>query len=391
MLALGRLYIVIAASFMLTATLSSANAALTNKDVVSLSELGIGDTAVIAKIRQSPAVAFRLDVADIAALKKAGVSGPVIAAMLDRAATEAGGPASGDTPSPGKEPDYIGNFCWRNPTTGDLTPLERQTGTTAVTVRAMGFGGGESFVRVSGDRSPVRFKEGELTEFVVLVSSQNSDPQQAAQLFALDVLDGERRLPIARAASMGFGGRSVTTENQMAISAVRYGKSSFLLRPTEPLGPGEYSFAGPITGVGFFFGVDANPGSGASRFERVVPFRQREVIALGISDRGMAVDSVEVIRWPKDEAIQQAENKPDAKGEVVVLFTQSNRAGRDYKCAYDVFLLDENGNEIGTGKRTVGIEDGEVDDGARVGISIRMADMKKAAKLRIRAVPAPDI
>lgn len=386
-----RLYIVIAASLLLTIPLFSDGTSLTNKDVVSLSQLGIGDAAVMAKIRQSPAVAFRLDVDDIAALKKAGVSGAVIAAMLDRAATDANAPASGATSSPGKEPDYIGNFCSRNPTTGDLTPLERQTGATALTVRAMGFGGGESYVRVSGDRSPVRFKEGDHLEFVVLVDSQSSDPQQVAQLFALDVIDGERRLSLARAASMGLAGRSVATENQIAIRAARYGKSSFLLTPTEPLGPGEYSFAGPITGVGFCFGIDANPGSGVSRFERVVPFRQREVIPLGISDRGMVVDSVEVIRWPKEDAIRKAESNPDAKGEVVVVFSQSNRAGRDYKCAYDVFLLDESGNEIGTGKRTVGIEDGEVDDGARVGISIRIADVKNAVKLRIRAVPAPDL
>lgn len=80
-----------------------------------------------------------------------------------------------------------------------------------------------------------------------------------------------------------------------------------------------------------------------------------------------------------------------AKGEIVIVFNQTNRAGRDYKCTYDVVLLDASDNEIGVGKRTVGIEDGEVDDTARVGISLRIADVGKAAKLRIRAVPQPDL
>jgi hypothetical protein len=189
---------------------------------------------------------------------------------------------------------------------------------------------------------------------------------------------------------MGISGRSVATESQIELRAVRYGKSSFLVTPAELLGPGEYAFTGPIAGVGFCFGVDADPGSGRSRFERVIPFRLHEVMPIGISERGMTVHSVEVIRWPKETALAQTTGKSDAKGEIVVRFTQTNRAGKDYKCSYEVILLDESGAEIGIGKRTVGIEDGEVNDTARVGISLRLADFNRAAKLRVRAVPEPD-
>jgi hypothetical protein len=384
-----RLLVIVTISSLLGATLISAEAPLTNHDVVSLSNLGVGDPAVIAKVRQAPAVDFRLDVDGLAALKKAGVSGSVITAMLDRSAAAAS-PTSQASASSLKEPDYIGNFSWRNPTSGDLMPLERQTGSSAIDVKAMGFGGAESYIRVSGDRSPVRFKEGDTTDFVVLAASQSADPQALAQLFVLDAIEGDRRLPVARAASMGISGRSVTTESQIQLRAVRYGKSSFLVTPAEPLGPGEYAFAGPVAGVGFCFGVDANPGSGRSRFERVVPFKLHEVMALGISDRGMTVSSVEVIRWPKETALTQTTSKPDAKSEIVVKFTQTNKSGRDYKCAYDVVLLDESGAEIGTGKRKVGIEDGEADDTVRVGIPLRLADYSRVAKLRIRAVPEPD-
>lgn len=105
----------------------------------------------------------------------------------------------------------------------------------------------------------------------------------------------------------------------------------------------------------------------------------------------MTVHSVEVIRWPGEAALRKAEQNADATGEIVVMFNQTNRAGRDYKCTYDVVLLDESDAEIGVGKRTVGIEDGEVDDTARVGIKLRLADLSRAAKLRIRAVPEPDL
>jgi hypothetical protein len=374
----------------LPVTLCAEEAPLTNKDVVSLSQLGIGDTAVIAKIHQAPAVDFLLSIEALAELKKRGVSGPVIAAMLDRAAGTNSATAQEGAGSL-QEPDFIGNFCWRNPATGRLTSLERQTGSSTISVKAMGFGGAESYIRVAGDRSPIRFKEGDASDFLLLVSSQNTDPQSVAQLFILDVREGDRRLPVARATSMGMSGRAVASESQLVLRAARYGKSSFLLTPAEPLGPGEYAFAGPITGVGFCFGVDANPGAGRSRFERVVPYRQREVIPLGISDRGMTVDTVEVIRWPKEAAVAEGAAKPAAKGEIVVVFRQTNKAGRDYKCTYEVVLLDESDVEIGSGKRKVGIEDGESDDSVRVGISLRMADFARATKLRIRAVPEPDL
>jgi hypothetical protein len=57
---------------------------LTNVGVMQLCELGLGDEVVIAKIKQAEAVAFKLEIDDLAQLKSAGVSGPVIAAMLER-------------------------------------------------------------------------------------------------------------------------------------------------------------------------------------------------------------------------------------------------------------------------------------------------------------------
>lgn len=131
--------------------------------------------------------------------------------------------------------------------------------------------------------------------------------------------------------------------------------------------------------------------SDASRFERLVAFKQHEVIALGISRKGMTVSSVEVIRWPEDAALRKQDKNGEARGEIVVVFSQTNRSGKDYKCTYDIALLDGNDTELGTGRRVVGIEDGEVNDTARVGIGVRLADVARVAKLRIRAVPEPDV
>lgn len=57
---------------------------LTNDKIIDLVSAGLGDEAVIAKIRASDPE-FNLATDQIIALKGRGVSGPVIAAMLDRA------------------------------------------------------------------------------------------------------------------------------------------------------------------------------------------------------------------------------------------------------------------------------------------------------------------
>jgi hypothetical protein len=54
---------------------------LTNSDVLALHSAGFGDDVILAKIAASPA-AFTVEATDLVALKKAGVSERVIAAML---------------------------------------------------------------------------------------------------------------------------------------------------------------------------------------------------------------------------------------------------------------------------------------------------------------------
>ncbi|MBO9712863.1 hypothetical protein [Sphingomonas sp.] len=76
---------------------------LTNDTVVALTGAGLGDEAIIAKIRSSK-VQFSLTTDDLIALKQKNVSGPVIAAMISAASGNGGGTAapalSMDSPDP---------------------------------------------------------------------------------------------------------------------------------------------------------------------------------------------------------------------------------------------------------------------------------------------------
>ena len=71
---------------------------LTNDNVVELTKLGLGDEAIIAKIKSSEAL-FDTSVTQMIELKRSGVSGPVIAAMVDAGRPKAA-PMSMDAADP---------------------------------------------------------------------------------------------------------------------------------------------------------------------------------------------------------------------------------------------------------------------------------------------------
>jgi hypothetical protein len=75
---------------------------LTNDDVITLASMGLGDEAIIAKIKASSNT-FKVTTEDMIALKNKGVSGPIIAAMLaatQNSGVSASAQASSDSPDP---------------------------------------------------------------------------------------------------------------------------------------------------------------------------------------------------------------------------------------------------------------------------------------------------
>jgi hypothetical protein len=92
----GRLSTAVSSLLLLPVLLFAAQttAPITNQDVIELKRWGVGDEVVLMKIRTAP-TNFKMETADIVALKTAGVSDTLIAEMLK--------PASNATPtSPNK-------------------------------------------------------------------------------------------------------------------------------------------------------------------------------------------------------------------------------------------------------------------------------------------------
>jgi hypothetical protein len=79
--------VIITVMVVLSATAASTNdKPLANRDVVALAKAELGDEVILAKIEQSPLVAFDVSADALILLKKDGVSSRVITAMINRTA-----------------------------------------------------------------------------------------------------------------------------------------------------------------------------------------------------------------------------------------------------------------------------------------------------------------
>lgn len=68
----------------LPSRIGMAEEILTNQEVVKMVSAGLGEDVIVAKVREAPQVDFQLSVDDLVALRKAGLSDRVVAAMLER-------------------------------------------------------------------------------------------------------------------------------------------------------------------------------------------------------------------------------------------------------------------------------------------------------------------
>ena len=155
-----------------------------------------------------------------------------------------------------QEPEYLSVFFYLEGT-GDLRSLERQTPEQKVKVKGFGFGGGEGYMQIKGEKSPVRFKNDSKLEFVVLAASQQTDPMSLIQFYSFEPKKGLRQLMMAKVGSMGMSSKDVTNQSSVSFNAAKFGASSFKIAPAYELRPGEYCLSTASTATAFCFGIDA--------------------------------------------------------------------------------------------------------------------------------------
>ncbi|MEA2240426.1 MAG: hypothetical protein QOC81_5150 [Thermoanaerobaculia bacterium] len=235
-------------------------AALTNADVVKLVKLALGDDVVMAKIRQAPAVDFKLETDDLVALKSQGVSSKVITAMLDKS----GGGANGSVPA--GPPGY--------PMNGSIPGMVNR-------VDLVDSKGAHPITSQSGETSQTNYMVGMLLWFNVHDAhaiTRTSDHDAFLRVYSptrldevgafvrLDVNKEDRSLKIGSVNAFSFRGAMgfKVDEDFVIPSEVKQSSAGvWELRPKKPLGSGEFGFYTEGMRI-FSFGVDGGPSQQAS-------------------------------------------------------------------------------------------------------------------------------
>jgi hypothetical protein len=238
-------------------------ATLTNEEVIQLVRLGLGEEVLVAKIKQAPRVDFRLDTAGLVALKNAGISDKVMAAMLDRSSAKPSDAAPMMAgPFGGSSAQAASTDVMLRTSEGDL-PLSAIRGDLSHT---WAYVATLTFLDYPGVRARNRATDRQPS---ILVAS-NEDPIGRLYLANLDPDKGDNTRSLKMGKARMFGSKQISTpDNDWTIpfQAEEIQRGAWKLTPTSALKPGEYglwvrpgwsfpAFVAGDQGALFDFGID---------------------------------------------------------------------------------------------------------------------------------------
>ena len=280
-------------AFVMVATASvtaSAQETMNNNEVISLSKAGLNSSLIIGKIRASK-TNFDMSTDALIALKKAGVSDDVVAAMMDAkagrsvtAATPAApGKASGDPNDP-MAPHSYGIYLYQTkgggPTMTQLQPnvsaQNRTGGGLTAAVTPFGLGKVKTKANLPGRSAALQIDTAEPVFYFYLDASSGglntasgipSTPNEFT-LVRFNQRSDNREVTIAKANSWGAKG-GLSDEYVVALKSESLGNGIYRVTPQGSLTRGEYGFylvnsgnSNAAQGMGskfFDFGVNMTP------------------------------------------------------------------------------------------------------------------------------------
>ncbi len=217
---------------------------LTNKDVMDLVALGLGDDVVIEKIRTAPETAFSTDIDSLRTLKEARISDAVIRAMINPKAVPPAAPtAPAVAPVPLANPDLpddVGVYIKVRGKLAEVSPeiVGYKSGGVMKSIVTEGLDKGHKNGTVQGPRSALRVATD--AEFIIRVPEGTAITEY--QLLRLDMKSNRREF---RAFTGGvFHSSEGAEKNAEKFDSEKIGSRVF--RITLPvLKKGEYGFLPP--------------------------------------------------------------------------------------------------------------------------------------------------
>ena len=150
----------IAASLALFLTVCLAQTVLTNDAILKMAKAGLGEEILLSTIKAQPG-SYTTTPDDLIALKGAGVSDKVIAAMVEKAASGAAGNPLAAAPKAAPGPvNEVGVYYMKNDAWADLAPevVNFKTGGVLKSIGTAGIVKGDINGHVNGDHSRTALK-----------------------------------------------------------------------------------------------------------------------------------------------------------------------------------------------------------------------------------------
>ena len=150
----------LAATLTLFLTVCFAQTALTNDAILKMAKAGLGEDILISTIKSQPG-RFTTAPDDLIALKGAGVTDKVIAAMMEKTASSASAPAPAAAPKAAAGPvNEVGVYYMKSDTWADLPPevVNFKTGGVLKSIGTAGIVKGDVNGHVNGEHSKTALK-----------------------------------------------------------------------------------------------------------------------------------------------------------------------------------------------------------------------------------------
>jgi hypothetical protein len=236
-----------------------AQTALTNDSIIKMVKAGLGDDVVISTVKVQPAN-YSTDPDGLIALKGAGVSDKVIAAMVDRMAAPPAAVAAPPAASSGTGPvNEVGVYFRKSDAWADLNPevVNFKTGGVLKSIGTAGIVKGDINGHVNGEHSKTQLK----TPVDILVYTPEGVAITEYQLLHLHEQKDSREFRTVTGGVMHVSGGA--TRDLMTFESKKIAPRTYeILLPS--LSAGEYGLLPPTAG-------DATGSSG--RIGKVYSFR----------------------------------------------------------------------------------------------------------------------
>lgn len=262
---MNKIYLTVLTGILALSAASASAAPMDKNTVLQLSNLGLGDSAIVAKI-EADKVDFDLSTDDMIALKKQGVSSAVIAAMISNRYVPHVAPSL-DSPDP-SVPHPAGLYVMEgNGVLAHMQKMEPTVTNQAKTGGIFGYaltGGLASLsVKAAIQNETSKVPTGPSPQFYFFSAQSNGSDAGAWSSGANTVVSSPAELTLirlnqkqgrreARVGSMNIGGAKtgVMDKDRIEFTYKLVRPGVYLVEPKRPLERGEYGFMYALEGTG---------------------------------------------------------------------------------------------------------------------------------------------